>query len=174
MYRTIVFAIIATLTALPACAQDGPPLSPEELKDQVGGLRTPDGLEFSFGAVVNTYIDGKLALKSQLTWTDAGALTTTDGGAVAGADAAGIHIDGAVPGTYVAGENGGTVVLHDLGDGRIGNIVLNTADNRNIRQDTVVNLAIPDLQQFQKDVAGQQLSASLQDSVSRAIGASAR
>ena len=62
-----------------------------------------------------------------------------------------------MPGLYLPGENGGTVVLHDLGDGRIGSVVLNTADNRNIRQETVINLDIPQLQNLQQDYAGQKL-----------------
>ncbi len=174
MSRVLIIGLFATMIAFPAFAQEdmmanATPLSIEELREQVGGLRTPTGIEFGFGAIITTYVDGQQTLQSHLTWTDQGAVQTTDGGSLTGAAAAGIHIDGTVPGLYLPGENGGTVVLHDLGDGRIGSVVLNTADNRDIRQETVINLDIPQLQTLQQDYANQKLTMNLQDSVSRAL-----
>jgi|GEM_PF-2024276 len=170
MSRVLVIGVFAALLAFPALAEDTlTPLTSDELKEQVGGLRTPTGIEFGLGAVITTYVDGQQALQSHLTWTDQGILQTTDGGSLTGAAAAGIHVDGSAPGLFLPGQNGGTVVLHDLGDGRIGSVVLNTADNRDIRQETVVNLDIPQLQQLQQDYAGQKFQMTLQDSVSRAL-----
>jgi len=170
MSRVLVIGMFAALIAFPALAEDTlTPLTSDELKAQVGGLRTPTGIEFGLGAVITTYVDGQQALQSHLTWTDQGIRQTTDGGSLTGAAAAGIHVDGSTPGLFLPGQNGGTVVLHDLGDGRIGSVVLNTADNRDIRQETVVNLDIPQLQQLQQDYAGQKFQMTLQDSVSRAL-----
>ncbi|MGN6207855.1 hypothetical protein [Asticcacaulis sp.] len=181
MTRVLLLSLVFVLLAAPAVAQETvvpaqdltasvAPLSPEELKEQVGGLRTPTGIEFGLGAIITTYVDGQQALQSHLTWTDQGVVETTDGGgSLAGAAGAGINLGGSVPGLYLPGENGGTVVLHDLGDGRIGSVVLNTADNRDIRQETVINLDIPQLQQLQQDYAGQKFQMNLQDAVSRAL-----
>jgi hypothetical protein len=170
MSRVFIIGLFATLIAFPVMAEDGlTPLTIDELREQVGGLRTPTGIEFGLGAIITTYVDGQQALQSHLTWTDQGVVETTDGGSLAGAAGAGIHVDGSVPGLYLPGQNGGTVVLHDLGDGRIGSVVLNTADNRDIRQETVINLDIPQLQQLQQDYAGQKFQMNLQDSVSRAL-----
>jgi hypothetical protein len=170
MSKVLIIGLFAALIALPVMAEENLTLlTTDELREQVGGLRTPTGIEFGFGAIITTYVDGQQALQSHLTWTDQGAAQTTDGGSLTGAAGAGIHIDGSVPGLYLPGQNGGTVVLHDLGDGRIGSAVLNTADNRDIRQETVINLDIPQLQTLQQDYASQKLTMNLQDSVSRAL-----
>jgi hypothetical protein len=61
------------------------------------------------------------------------------------------------------------VVLHDLGDRRVAGLVLNNANNRNIRQDTEITLDMPELQAMQQEFNIQALSARLQDSVSQAL-----
>ena len=170
MSKVLIIGFFAALIAFPAVAEEKlTPLTSDELKEQVGGLRTPTGIEFGLGAIITTYIDGQQALQSHLTWTDHGVVETTDGGSLAGAAGAGINVDGSTPGLFLPGQNGGTVVLHDLGDGRIGSVVLNTADNRDIRQETVINLDIPQLQNLQQDFANQKVTMNLQDSVSRAL-----
>jgi hypothetical protein len=175
MSRVFLISLCAALIALPALAEEditslSSPLTTAELKEQVGGLRTPTGIDFGLGAVVTTYVDGQMALQSHLTWTDQGVVETSNAGAIGNAAASsGIHIDPSAAGLFLPGDNGGTVILHDLGDGTIGSVVLNTADNRNIRQETVINLDIPQLQQLQQDYSQQRLEANLQDSVSRAL-----
>jgi hypothetical protein len=160
--------------ATPAWSQDAPPMAAEELEREVGGFQTPSGLEVGFGAEVRTYVDGQLALQTHLTWTDQGAVQTTAAanGSTDLSDAAGggIHIFGA-PGTglYLPGDNGGTVVLHGLDSDQISGLIFNTADNRDIRQEVNVMLNVPDLTQFQKDVAGQQLDLRLQETIGRAL-----
>ncbi len=173
-----LIALIASPVAAPVAAQDGPPLDNVELEREVGGFQTPSGLEIGFGAEVRTYVDGKLALQTRLTWTDMGAVQTTtaaDGGDVSGAADAGINIGG-VPGTglFVPGNNGGTVVLHGLDSDHISGLVFNTADNRDIRQEVNVTLNVPNLTQFQKDVVGQKFDLRLQDTVARALEGAAR
>lgn len=165
---------LIALLAAPAVAQDGPPLATEELEREVGGFQTPSGLEVGFGAEVRTYVDGQLALQTHLTWTDQGAVQTTTAANgttdLSDAAGAGIHIDGA-PGTglFLPGDNGGTVVLHGLDSDQISGLIFNTADNRDIRQEVNVTLNVPDLTQFQKDVAGQQLDLRLQETIGRAL-----
>jgi hypothetical protein len=175
--RHLAFCLIAFIAA-PAVAQDGPPLDATELKREVGGFQTPGGLEIGFGAEVRTYVDGKLALQTHLTWTDKGAVRTTSnakGEEISGATGAGINIGGAPgAGLFVPGDNGGTVVLHGLDSDQISGLVFNTADNRDIRQEVNVTLNVPDLSQFQKDVVGQKLDLRLQDTVARALEGAAR
>lgn len=169
MLRTICLA--AAFLAAPVFAQEQ--LSVGELESQVGGFQTPTGLEIGFGAEVRTYVDGKLALQTRLTWTDQGAVQTTEGhgnGDLSGAAGAGINIGGAPgAGLYVPGDNGGTVVLHGLDSDQISGMIFNTADNRDIRQEVNVTLNVPDLTQFQKDVAGQKLDMRIQDTIGRAL-----
>ena len=170
----LILAVLA-LSALPAVAAAQTQLSDAELAQQVGGLRTPTGVDFNFGAVIRTYVDGDLALQSHLTWTDQGAVETVDTGAAtanlsAQAAAAGIHIPGGVTtGTLIPGDNGATVVLHDLASDRVASLVLNTADNRNIRQDTAITLDLPNMTQYQSDTIHQQMQMNLQDAVGRAL-----
>ncbi|MFT4074221.1 MAG: hypothetical protein QM647_01735 [Asticcacaulis sp.] len=170
MFKAALISFTVALFALPALAEDEfAPLTTDELREQVGGLRTPTGIDFNFGAVVTTYVDGQVALQSQLTWTDKGPVETTTGGAITGTGTSGITVDPSASGAYIPGDNGGTVVLHSLSNGNIGSIVLNTADNRDITQNTVISLDIPQLQQLQKDYSQQKLEMNLQDSVSRAL-----
>lgn len=130
------------------------PLTDEELAAERGGLQLPTGLEVGFGASVRTYIDGALVLETQLVWTDQGAMQTQSlPSAAAQAGGGGIALqDGAavLPGLLVPGDGGSTAVLHDLSSGRLANIVVNTANNRDIRQEMRVDLAIPELSQFQQ------------------------
>lgn len=177
--RHLLLAFGLTVAA-PVSAQDLPAaqaLTTAELSAQTGGLRTPFGVDIGFGAVVKTYVDGNLALETQLTWTKQGAVQTTvsgmpDSDLAQQAAGGGIHLDGAAAtGLFLPGDNGGTAVLHNLDNGNVASFVFNTADNRNIRQDTAITLAIPGLDQLQKDFAGQQTAARLSDSVGRAMGA---
>lgn len=154
------------------------PLDDVQLDGQRGGLRTPTGVEFGFGAVVRTYVDGALALESQLTWTDQGAVRSLDARAAGAAPASvpGITLpDGAKTwsGVILPGDGGATAVLHDLDAGTVNNIILNTANNRNIRQETLVTLNLPSLDQVQKDAIAAQLTMRLSDAVGAALSEAA-
>lgn len=139
---------------LPVTAGAQSVLSDDQLAGMRGGLMTPSGIAFGFGAVIRTYIDGKMALQTDLTWTDRGAITTSSAG---GAE------------TVLPGINGTTVVLHDIDARRITSLVLNTADGRDIRQDTAVVLNIPQLEHYKADAAVQGLAANLRDAVTSAF-----
>ena len=172
MFRILCLAVGLACVAVPAHAQLA--LDDSTLDAQTAGFRTPDGLEFNFGAVVSTYVDGSLALRTRLIWTDQGAVDVVETGQVSNisgdALAAGIDLgDMAASGLFVPGANGGTAVLHDLGDGRIASVIANTADNRDIRQETVINLSIPDFAAYQTDVATQQAQLRIHDTVGRAL-----
>jgi hypothetical protein len=135
-------------------------LTDEALGETRGGLSTPLGLDIGFGASVRTYVDGKLALETQLTWTAAGAQAER----VFESDAARTL----TPGPLGEGLGGqvhvapGTSVVHDLTENRIASVVLNTAHDRTIRQDTDVRLHLPQLPEIQQRIAAERLSQSLQ------------
>jgi len=139
-------------------------LSDDELADQRGGLQTPGGFEVGFGASVRTFVDGQLVLETRLTWTDRGVQTQRIAGA---GDVA------ALPGDFSAtipGVTGGaTQVLQNLSAGRIANIVLNTASNRTIRQDTDITLVVPQLAGLQRQVTTDRIAASLQSALGSAL-----
>ncbi len=183
MHRHLTPFLLFPLLAMPgiAVAQAtvdskvaGPaPLSDDQLDEERGGFRTPNGIEFGFGAVVDTYVDGKLALRSQLTWTPSGPVQTNSGGLnadlSAAAAAAGIKLNSGASGTIIPGSNGATVVLNNLNPGQVANTVLNTADNRDIRQSTTINLSISDLQQYQSAAGAAQMALKLQDGITGAM-----
>jgi hypothetical protein len=165
-----------TLLASPtvAAAQDAAPagdrLAEPQLDAVRGGLRTPSGLEFGFGAVVRAYVDGALALESQVTWTDQGAVETETARAagLAPADDPALAALG-WSGLVIPGEGGSTALLHGLDQGAVTNIVLNTASNRNIRQETLVTLNLPTLDQVRKDALAARMGSGLSDAVASAL-----
>lgn len=171
--RTAFIMLIVCLAG-PAFAQDGPPLDLAELDNQRGGFLTPTGLEVSFGAVVSTYVDGNLALQTQFTLTDQGLEQTTTAGlpgnVTDAATGAGINLGGlGGEGVYVPGDNGGTVVLHGLDASHLTGMILNTADNRDIRQQVDMTVGIEALDQLQSQIVGQQMDLRLNDAIGRAI-----
>lgn len=162
-----------------------PPRTPGSMTDpdldrQRGGFMTPLGLDIGFGAVVRTTINGALALETRLTW-DPGqgppTKTVTAGAEsldLAAASAGGIHLPANTPqewsGVVVpAGDGGATAVLHQLGASGITNMVLNTADNRDIRQDTDVTLTVPNLDALTKDALAAGVGTRLQDALGLAV-----
>lgn len=148
---------VSCLTSAPSGAQER--LDDSELAAQTGGLRTPTGIEFNFGATVDTYVDGQMALQTRLTWTEQGIVQTQtphSGDLSAG-------------GVTLPGLNGETVIIHDIADQRIASLVLNSADGRDIRQDTAITLTIPELTNLQSEFSGQRTEMQLNSAVGRAL-----
>lgn len=175
-----VTALALLALAAPAQAAETPftgsplMLDEPELAGETGGLATPNGMDIGFGAVVRTFVDGALVLESTLTWTTAGAATAVSAGAEArlldNAAAAGLAVpSGAWQGVVIPGDGGETTILQDLGEDRIASLVVNTANNRDVRQDITVDLDIPNLAQMQSDFALDQLQLRLQDAVGSAL-----
>ncbi|MGH6998664.1 MAG: hypothetical protein ACREEO_10725, partial [Phenylobacterium sp.] len=74
-----------------------------------------------------------------------------------------------LPGVALAGDGGSTVVLHELSAARISNIVVNTASNRDIRQEVQIDLAIPELTQFQQAAVQERANMRMMEAVSAAL-----
>lgn len=232
-------------------------LSDDELSGLRGGFVTTNGFTFGFGVVIRSYINNELALKTQLTWTPAGPVTTqvqgnvpgvTDlasavtalvsngidltaitggvpgpggagsagGTASAGAGAGGAGTPGGASGSSGAGSaggadsvggagsaagtggtgstgsavntgnaantantantivaggivggvglvdgNGATALIHSVTAGQLQSLIVNNANNRNLRQDMELNLFLPDLATIQANSVAQQRVSQL-------------
>jgi hypothetical protein len=158
-------AVAALAVASPALCAEPASLSEEALQDQRGGLATPLGVDIGFGASVRTYVDGTLALETRLTWTGEGAKSERvfDSGAV-GALPTGLAA--AAPVIVAPGSS----VIHDLTENRIASVVLNTANDRSIRQDTDITLHLPQLPDLQQQIGAERLANALQALSSQATG----
>jgi hypothetical protein len=123
------------------------PLADEELAGLRGGLLFAGGIAFEFGAVVRTTIDGQPALETRLTWTPDGGVvedvSTLAGGPIPEFNGFGLNI------TDVTGT---TLVGHRLLDGELQGFIINTGDNRNIRQEMEVTLTLPGFEATQRDM----------------------
>jgi hypothetical protein len=123
------------------------PLADEELADLRGGLLFAGGIAFEFGATVRTTIDGQPALETRLTWTPDGIvvedLSTLTGGPIPEFSGFGLNITDAT---------GTTLVGHRLLDGELQGFIINTGDNRDIRQEMDITLTLPGFDIVQRDM----------------------
>jgi hypothetical protein len=163
-------------SAPPAVAAEVGPqaLSDEDLSVLRGGFITTNGFTFGFGVVIRSYINDKLALQTQLTWTPTGAVTQQTRGDVPGAmdlasamtallnsgiDLTGLN--GVSGGVAVIDGNGATALIHNVTTGQLQNLMVNSANNRNLRQDMELNLYLPDLAAMQAATSAQQRAAQI-------------
>jgi hypothetical protein len=182
--RGVALALAISGSAIGAAAQTPSPrpLPEVELNDLRGGYLSAAGIVFDFGAVVRTYIDGRMALESRLTWTEAGALTSHTPGvglsdaALAGVDLAGLDLSGldGGQGLILSNGQGATALIHQLDGGRIQNLIVNNADGRDFRQEIEIDLALPQLDMIQGaagiDRLGAQINQDLNASIIRSLG----
>lgn len=179
MFIGAALALAAIWSGAPVQAAEdftaGQVMNAGELEEVRGGIMTPTGLELGFGAVVRTFVDGSLVLQTRLTWSDTGPVETLEYGSplpdiTTAAAAGGVQIEGpALPGLVINGEGGITAIAHSIGADHIGNLVINNANNRDIRQSTDITLEIPALAQMQAEVAMQSLDLRLQDAMRVAL-----
>jgi hypothetical protein len=186
--RTFLFTAcaVAALTASAANASeaawgdDVEVMDDAEMDDLRGGFDV-GGIEIGFGAVVTSTLNGVPVMTTQLTVTDTGSVveqTMNDIGESLSSltpeqlAALGLAALAGLDGVVVNGETGATVFVHNVGNGTLQNILVNTASGQDIRQDIDVTLTLPGFesiqQQFALDHLGMRLSEDLQ---SMAIGA---
>ena len=166
----------ALLLAHPAlCESASPfdnltPMSDEDLGGMRGGFLTAGGVSFDFGAVVRTYVNGQLALETRLTWTPTGPVTEQVTGSLPGwtpltpGQMGGLDLSGLSPGSsglVLTDANGTTALVHNVLNGQLQNLVVNAADNRDIRQDMQVMLTLPDFDVMQQDFSVGQLGSQI-------------
>jgi hypothetical protein len=140
------------------------PLSGEELGELRGGLLFAGGIAFDFGAVVRTSIDGQLALETRLTWTPGGVVM----------EDASPMTPGPLPefggfGLNITDESGTTLVGHRLLEGELQGFILNTGDNRDIRQDIDITLTLPGFEATQRDMLTGRLGFHIQADMADAL-----
>ncbi|MBN9590178.1 MAG: SPOR domain-containing protein [Alphaproteobacteria bacterium] len=139
-----------------------------------GGFFLAGGAQFDFGASVRTMVNGQLALQSNVQWTQGGAVVQQ----VVGPNAAPIApaqlaqlfggSDGAQMGVTVPAPSGSTAVLTNLASGQVQNVLLNTASNQTVSQNTDVLLTIYNLPQLQQQVGQQLLAVRLANEIAAA------
>ena len=130
-------------------------VSDAELDASRGGFLAADNLAFQFGAVMRTYENGALSLQTQLVWTPEGtAMEQSLGDGVT-------QLTGADLGRVAAGEAyqtaAGAIVVHDLDQGRLVNLLVNTDSGRTYQQDLEITLVLPGFGALQEDM-GQRLT----------------
>lgn len=176
MMRTLLLtcaSAAALALATPAQAHEDPWADVEIMADAEmaqlrGGLQLPNGVDLGLGAIVTTYSNGVPVLQTQLTWTDAGAVVDETIGSV-GEDISNmtpeqreaLGIDGMTGGVVIEDSDGVTALVHNITDGALQNIIINNADNRDLRQDIAVTLSLPNFEAMQGVFALQQLGLSI-------------
>ena len=179
-------ALVLFAAPAPALAAPAEPfatatvLDDHALAEQRGGF-TWDGLQISLGATMRTYLNGELALQSTLSWTPEGASRSeTVYGALtpAGADqlVAGMLTSGRISMNVGAAQvylaNDGQTALVQRTDGGIQNILVNTANNVDIRQQVDATLDLSGYAGFAQRNLGEQIAGSIGAAVGgAAIGA---
>jgi len=176
--RSIVVSILFLCGVLsfaaPAWAairQDDEPvvMSDAEMDDLRGGFSVA-GLDIGFGAVVTTYISGQPALTTSLTWSDAGQTVQQEIGNAGqqiqnltpdALNALGLKGVAGSTGVVINDANGVTALIHNVTDGALQNIIVNSASNRDLRQDIDITLVMPGFTPAQDAIGLQQFGMRL-------------
>lgn len=165
----------------PTSAEAGPQaLSDEELSGLRGGFITTNGFTFGFGVVITSYVNNQLALRTQLTWTPKGPVTEQVKGDVPGVtdlasamtsllnngiDLTGIRGTGGAPGVSggvaLVDADGATALIHNVTSGQLQSLIVNNANNRDLRQDMELNLYLPDLATMQAASSAHQRTSQM-------------
>jgi hypothetical protein len=138
---------------------DAQPLATEDMAEMRAGFIDPSGLIFSFGVNVQTQIDGALMyVRSLVLQADpAGQLTATANTQLlsqnlpAGVTANIINNGG---GVQVTDKNGNTTIVNQTANGALANIIMNTANNRNVTQTMNIDLVLQHVQSIMGNVSG--------------------
>ncbi|WP_454760890.1 hypothetical protein [Caulobacter segnis] len=151
-----LFALVALLGGPVAAQTHAPPpalpaLADIELADSRGGFTILNGQDLSFSAVMRSYVDGCLVLESRLSAGDQGRLLSSTGSSAPlaastldGLAAAGLTLGTSLDGSPVyVSDDRRTVFLHRVGDGQIASLLVNTASQRDLRQETNLVLDLP-------------------------------
>lgn len=164
--RTLPALLAWAALAVPPAAWADPagPLPDHQLGEARGGVLTPFGYEIGFGATVRTYVDGSLALETRLTWTEGGVVV--EGDPAVGGPTQAMFLPAAL--------GGGTEIRHDLSADRIASVIINTANDRTLRQQTDVVLVVPQLADLQARALAGRTAEGLQQAVGLALSDAAR
>jgi hypothetical protein len=151
-------AIVLGLVLCSTSALSMDRLNDEQLQQARGGYLSAGGFRFDFGAVVSTWIDGALVLQSKLNLTSDGAASSIGPDGVANPPSQQVSAS-------FNGNGGVTSLLQALSQNSIRNLVVNTADNRTIMQNTAITITLPDLPSIQQGMSLEHLSSALQQAL---------
>jgi hypothetical protein len=184
--RTLLFATCAlgALSGSALAASDdwgeGIEVIDDADMDDLRGGFTVGGIEIGFGAVVTSTLNGVPVLTTQITVTDTGEVVeeilnivgqnladlTPEELAALGLEG----VDGAA-GVIVASESGVTAFVHNMANGSLQNILVNTATGQDIAQDIDVTLTLPGFEYIQSQLSLEQFGMRLSDDLQNvAIG----
>lgn len=143
--------------------------------DELRGGFNIGGIEIGFGAVVTSTLNGAPVITTNLTITDAGAIVDQTMSLVGQnlssltpeqMEAHGLSALEGMNGVVVEGEDGITAFVHNVTDGTLQNILVNTATGQDIEQDIDVTLTLPGFEYIQEQLTlerfGMQISDDLQ------------
>lgn len=155
--------------AVPARAREV--VSDEELDGMRGGFLVADGVVFDFGATIRTYEDGVLSLQTQVTWAlDGIHIEQMLGAGVAPVTSADLNALAGLGEVFRTA--GGATVLHDVNQGQLLSVLLNTTSDHSFRQDTALTLVLPGFDATQASMVRQLTGVHISDDMATAsIGA---
>jgi len=134
-------------------------MSGEEMGELRGGLAVAPGLEVNFGAVITTYVNGAPALATTLTWSDTAQFVEQTIGQIGQSldtltpeqrAQLGLESLGEAGGVVIADAEGVTALVHNVTDGALQNIIVNTAAGRDLRQEIDLTLTLPGFEAVQE------------------------
>jgi hypothetical protein len=179
MMRALLFtACVFVALSAPAYASedwgDVEVMGDAEMDELRGGFNV-GGIEIGFGATVTSTLNGVPVMTTQLTVTDAGAIieqTMQNAGQSLGSltseqlAALGLAAFEGMNGLVLNGEGGITAFVHNVTNGTLQNILVNTANGQDIEQDVDITLTLPGFEAIQSQFAmerfGMQISDDLQ------------
>jgi hypothetical protein len=159
---------------------DFKPLKDDELSESRGGFLTANGVEFDFGANVQTLVNGQLALQTTVQWTPSGAtvqqMSGTSPNVISIPSSQLTSLFGGVggvittSGVQITSPTGSIEVAANVAGGQIQNLVANSASNQAITQNTAVTLAVYNFASWQQQLAQHMVSSQLANDVLAASG----
>lgn len=169
---------LARAQAMPKpIASETAPLADADLAGARGGFTILGGQELNFSAVMRSYVDGSLVLESRLSVGDQGRLLSSSAtgaplaaSTVDGLAAAGLTLGASADGspTFVSEDNK-TVFVHRAADGQLANLLVNTASQRALRQETALTLNLPGFEATQSAMREGLAARALADDIRTAL-----
>lgn len=173
----VASAMLLAPTATEAREDDNLPqlMSEAELGEARGGFSL-NGLEIRLGAEMRTYVGGELVLRTIVSWDDSGpqsdqwvspVLQPADTSAMRAGLLANGNLRMNLNGQPVFLANEGQTVMVQRVDGRLQNMVFNTASGIDLRQEADISLAIANYQDFRTAMAPAIMMSGLADALAQ-------
>ena len=175
-FQMVAAAVFVAGASLPAAsmARDMPVImTDQEMAVSRGGFVVA-GMEIRIGAELRTFIGGELVMKTVVNWDQdarmteswaAPSLVAVEPGSLAKTLLSGGSISASLDGQKVYLANEGRTALLQSSDGKIQNMVFNTANGIDLRQEADVSLALSGYKQFHEAMAPGILMTGLGDAL---------